>query len=273
MNLNNLSDQNLLERTQNLAAQEREILTLLLHHLREIERRRLSSSLKYPSLLEYAVRELKYSEPQAIRRISAMRLMRDLPQVEEQIQSGELSLTNAVLAQSLFAKEKKVGRPMDSEQKAEVLQSLSGKTTRQAEKIVAEISPEMKKKSARLDYDMIEDEALREKLLRLKGRLAHSAPNVSLTDLLHKLCDAVLTEKVPQKPRPSSLAEIYRQVRKRGQCDICRSTYALEVDHIVPRALGGGDNPDNLRLLCRACNQRAAVEHFGPSTMAMYLDG
>jgi len=272
MNLNDLSDQNLLERTQSLAAQEREILTLLLHHLREIERRRLFSSLKYPSLLEYAVRELKYSEPQAIRRISAMRLMRDLPQVEEQIQSGELSLTNAVLAQSLFAKEKKVGRPMDAEQKAQVLQSLSGKTTRQAEKIVAEISPEMKKKPAHLDYDMIEDEVLREKLLRLKGKLAHSAPNVSLTDLLHKLCDLALAEKVPLQPRPNSLAQVYRQVRKRGKCEICCSTYALEVDHIVPRALGGGDTPENLRLGCRACNQRAAIEHFGPDAMGQHLD-
>jgi len=87
------------------------------------------------------------------------------------------------LAQSLFAKEKKVGRAMDAEQKAEVLQSLSGKTTRQAEKIVAEISPEMKKKPARLDYDMIEDVALREKLLRLKGNFAHSAPNVRIVHL------------------------------------------------------------------------------------------
>jgi 5-methylcytosine-specific restriction endonuclease McrA len=29
----------------------------------------------------------------------------------------------------------------------------------------------------------------------------------------------------------------------------------LEIDHIIPIALGGGDNDENLQVLCHRCNQ------------------
>ena len=48
MNLNNLSDENLLQNTQRLVAQEREVLIEVLHHLKEIERRRLFSAWSEP---------------------------------------------------------------------------------------------------------------------------------------------------------------------------------------------------------------------------------
>lgn len=89
MNLKNLSEEILLSRTKQIANQEREILISMLHHLRENERRRLFSKLKYPSLFEYAVHELKYSESQAIRRISAMRLMKEIPELERNLAVDE----------------------------------------------------------------------------------------------------------------------------------------------------------------------------------------
>ena len=40
---------------------------------------------------------------------------------------------------------------------------------------------------------------------------------------------------------------------------------ALTVDHIRPKAKGEGDSPDNLRVLCRACNSRKRDrEHPAP---------
>ena len=35
------------------------------------------------------------------------------------------------------------------------------------------------------------------------------------------------------------------------------------IDHRHPKGLGGSDHLENLRLLCRSCNQRAAIEIFG----------
>jgi hypothetical protein len=45
----------------------------------------------------------------------------------------------------------------------------------------------------------------------------------------------------------------------------CGSRYFLEIDHsIKPVALGGSNDPENLRLLCRGHNAMAAVKIFGP---------
>ena len=43
----------------------------------------------------------------------------------------------------------------------------------------------------------------------------------------------------------------------------CTATYDLQVDHVHPFALGGGHEPENLRLLCGAHNRRRAEQTFG----------
>lgn len=96
MRLKHLSDSDLHSQAQRLVKEERELLTRILWHLHEIDRRKLFSSLKYRSLFEYAVKELHYSEDQTYRRISAMKLLllRELPELEEKIDEGRLCLKN-----------------------------------------------------------------------------------------------------------------------------------------------------------------------------------
>lgn len=38
----------------------------------------------------------------------------------------------------------------------------------------------------------------------------------------------------------------------------CTCTHALEIDHVIPLALGGFDHPENMRLLCGPHNRYAA---------------
>lgn len=209
-----------------------------------------------------------------------MRLLKEIPELEEQIEAGKLSLTNLNLAQNLFSKEKKVGRQFNRAQKLKILTRLEGASTREAEKIVYKISPEMKKSRA-IDFHSIEDDALREKLLRLKGQHAHTHPNMNLEELLHKMCDVLLNSKRDEsKERKKaagsreSVAAIYKEVKRRDQhqCANCKSTYALEIDHLVPKAVGGSNELGNLRVLCKQCNQRAAIEYFGLSKMDRYIN-
>jgi len=257
MNLQNLSDAELLSGAKAWVEKERTALHAVLHHLYEIERRRLFSSLKYSSLFAYVTEELKYSESEAIRRISAMRLMRELPQIEEKISSGDLSLTNLGLAKQVFSK-----KAHTKNEKLDLIKRLEGKSTREAQKIAFAVVPELKRRE--VDFDVFGDE-LRDKLLHVRGKLAHKHGDLSLEKLLDVLCDQELA-KSPSAPK------VKKEVRLRdGACVNCGSTHALEVDHIIPRALGGPDEPENLRLLCRSCNQRAAIRHFGARKMTPFL--
>ena len=71
-----------------------------------------------------------------------------------------------------------------------------------------------------------------------------------------------------------SLAQMKREVWQESlhQCQNCRSQYSLEMDHRYPTAKGGRDSKDNLRILCRSCNQRAAIREFGQEKMDFYLN-
>jgi len=44
--------------------------------------------------------------------------------------------------------------------------------------------------------------------------------------------------------------------------------HVLEIEHIIPRAVGGGENEENLWLACRLCNNaKAAKTHaYDPAT-------
>ena len=73
-----------------------------------------------------------------------------------------------------------------------------------------------------------------------------------------------------RKPLPASVRKIIWQKAK-ACCEYtdikrgirCQSRFALEPDHIIPLALGGTDDVNNLQLLCRAHNSRRAIQTFG----------
>src|SRR5271154_4506642 len=119
-----LSNEFLLSETKRLALEERRVGLEVLHHLREIEDRRLYNEIGYSSLFEYVTRELGYSEGSAQRRISAMRLLRDLPEYEAKLEAGTLNVTNLSLVHTYLK-----GR--SKEEKRELVSKLEGQSTAQ----------------------------------------------------------------------------------------------------------------------------------------------
>ena len=73
---------------------------------------------------------------------------------------------------------------------------------------------------------------------------------------------AVTSTAKPRATGRAIPAAVRRQVWQRdgGRCSYvdrqtgrrCRSRHLIEIDHIMPYALGGGADPENLRLVCRA---------------------
>ena len=87
------------------------------YHLREINSRKLYFEMGFSSLFDYAVRELGYSEGAAYRRIKAMKLCQDLPETENQLQSGNLSLSAASQLQVFFEKQDKRAKEEEKQKK------------------------------------------------------------------------------------------------------------------------------------------------------------
>lgn len=140
--LASLPDSTLLQKTETLAAEERRITLSVLHHLAEVDRRLLWARESYPSLFEFCVKRLKYTEAQTQRRISAMRLLSRVPEVESKIASGEIKVSQLAQVQTFIRAEKKEsGRKVTQEETRKILGSLAGKSTRESERLLLSLSP------------------------------------------------------------------------------------------------------------------------------------
>ncbi len=215
MNLKLKNEFTLLSELKVLVSKEREVTAQILHYFREVESRKLHLESGYPSLFEFAVKELGYSAGSAHRRISAMSLLKVLPEIEEQIQSGELSLSVAAQAQSFFREEGR-SRTVSVEEKKETVASLMGLSTRECERKLAAISPlaalpRERERVVTEDLTQIQflaDRELMEKLEKLKGLLAHRNFDGGYRKLFHALADMALKKLVPVAKQGAAKGEV-----------------------------------------------------------------
>lgn len=274
MNLKHLSDKTLIAETKRLAARERAITSEILHHLKEIERRKLFSELGFPTMVAYAIKELHYSEASAIRRIRAARLLADIPELEEKIIDGSLTLSGLNQAVGFFHREE----IKDIEEKKEVIEKLEGLTFKETEKTLIEMGTEqpLPRESAKpvsptfTQVKMnVSDKTLKQ-MENSRSMLGEYKFSDSYMDKLTK--EAIenitrkkykLTEKgrdtesntrIPTNSQKRSVYEKYN-----GVCEKCGSLFRVQIDHRKPFALGGKTETSNLRLLCFHCNQRARI--------------
>lgn len=267
MKLNHLSDRQLLFETKNLVKQERELLSKVLWHLKEVDQRKLYSNESCGSLFEYCVKILKYSEGQASRRVSACRLLRELPEVSAQIESGNLNLTQLNQVKHFFMEENITDKAL----KKDIIKKIEGHTTRESEQILWSLRSEDVPRKVMITIK----EETHIKLKKLQALKAHSCPDMDsffdkVFEELNVLWNPALKSarklskiSSPENRYISQKDKTFVWKRDHGQCRICKSTYALQIDHIKPFAAGGKTTPENLRLLCRNCNQRKGIEFFG----------
>lgn len=297
--LKSINDQELIQNTKKLIQIERATTTEILHHLLEIENRRLFAKLGYSSLFDFATRGLGYTEAAAQRRISSMRLLREIPQIEEKLNDGSLSLSNVAKAQTIFQSEKKNNKPMDQAKKTEVLKKLENKSAKDAEKLLLEIAPQSipKERERQITSEVTEikivaDEALMQKLRKLKGLLSHRKPNLGNKELLEVLADMALKKLDPSnRTKPAKITsdigskryipvDLRRRVflKHQSKCAYispagikCESNRFLEVHHIRPFAMGGKTIEENLTLYCRTHNSWQAIQDYGEKKMGLYI--
>lgn len=279
MNLRHLTDKVLLADTKRLAGKEREITLQILHHLKEIERRRLYSELGFNSIFDYAIIELGYSNGSASRRIQAARSLKELPSLERKVLTGELNLSNIASAGTLFRNEN-IEKP---EEKKAILKELEGKTSREGEKILLgfQSHPEIPKEKVKQTTSEITtvkfnfSQATMKEFSELKNLLAHhrlnndelflkifkTAKNSILNEKFHlnsKSSPAPVSPGVNRRYIPAGVKKAVFE-RDNGKCKKCGSSRLLQYDHIIPFSQGGTTTAENLRLLCFGCNQRSGI--------------
>jgi hypothetical protein len=207
-NLRKLAHSDVLQRTKQLALEERQVGIELLHYLQEIDRRRLFTP-QFSSLHEYVVRELGYSDGAAHRRISAMRLLRVVPELEPRLRDGSVNLSTASQVQNFIAAEKRItGKSIPQECARELVQQVSGKSARETEALLAARSPRvaalLQERPRSIDGQNVQititlTPELQRKLRLLRDRMAHQNANPSLAEQLEMLADFALKRLEGQK--------------------------------------------------------------------------
>ena len=268
--MNNLE---LIDALKTAVRREREAMGEVLRYLREVEQRELYLERGHSSLYAFCRRELGYSEMETHLRIQAMRLIRNLPEVERKIDSGELSLTVA-------AKIQNAAKALAPDRTKELVTELSGASKREAEARIAELLPQLPKperaRPVSADRTEIRFTASREEVElfeKLMDRMAHGNFARKYETLFVTLARAALKKlegrdappPIPGKVTGRHIPAITKRAiwkRDEGRCQYrspdghqCNETHGLQLDHIQPYAQNGPSTQENLRLLCGAHNR------------------
>ncbi|HEV8244889.1 MAG TPA: HNH endonuclease signature motif containing protein, partial [Polyangiaceae bacterium] len=129
------------------------------------------------------------------------------------------------------------------------------------------------------------NQELKDKLELAADLMAHRNPNRDFASIVDKALDLLITElkkerfgqtSRPRRARKSTQEHVTNSTKRTVferdglQCAYvdehgkrCTARAFLERDHRVPRARGGGSQPENIRHLCRPHNQFAAELEFG----------
>lgn len=273
MNLKHLTDEQLILDAKLVVREELKCLTAVLNHLKEIDVRKLFSEYKYPSMLEFTVRELGYSTPAANRRIQAARLLKEIPAIESKINSGALSLSTLHRASIFFRKQEF----KDPNIKEEILKKLENKSYQECEKILFEITPvplppesirQVSQNHIQIKINVTEE--THKKLDDLKALMGHHM----IDDAYFSEVASEARENVERKRfkttdngrethsetrRPSNYERRTSYEMSEKVCANCGGLFYAQIDHPEAAAYGGSSDVSNLRVLCFHCNQRARI--------------
>lgn len=223
INLTNASPYPLHEKMLQLVKEERRLTGLVIENLQNISNQNIHLVMGYSSLFDYCTRALGYSESCAYRRISAVRVSNDIPEIKKKLDQGTLTLTTVSMAQTLFRKTK-----LSPEQKRDVISKIEHKSKLQTEKILINVFNEGKTKDigltqpgghlknqdgkalfktqekitvvseTRSKMQLTVDHSLLEKLDRIKQLRSHKNPNMSYEQLLNDMSDYILKKLDPK---------------------------------------------------------------------------
>ena len=138
MNLNTLTNTDLILNFKTHVASERKITAEIIRYIAEIDRRRVYLDRGFTSLFDYLVKNIGYSPGAAMRRIDAARITQELPEVLRKIEAGALTLSQTTQVQKAtrhFRKENR--KPLPLEDKRRLFKDIENTNQKETERIIA----------------------------------------------------------------------------------------------------------------------------------------
>ncbi len=215
MDLSKISNAEILHRLERLAPTERKITHLILWHIAEVETRKLFIDAGFASTKEYLIKQLKYSEGSAARRLEGARLLIKIPEAAEKIESGSLNLSQVLQVQKCLKYETKNGREVSAAKTTQILSLISEKTIFETERVLAKelnqpiltfdkIRPQQDD-SIRMEITISADQM--KELEQAKSFLSHICHEGSWADVLSYLAQHY-NKKIKGKEKPSEHCEM-----------------------------------------------------------------
>ncbi len=268
--------------------------TEAIRHFSEISRRQFFLECGYATLFDMLTKYFGYCAGSAQIRINAMRLLRDVPEIETKISNGEVTLTTVSKLQTFFAAEKKAQKTYTQDEKMKLVDECIGKSTREVERELASKGPEPIKRevvratsSTHSRVSLSLNNELLVKLEKLKGLLSCVNANMSFEELVERLVEMGLERLDPEAKanRASNSFHAHEMekapVQKRSRyipaharhatwkkndgagCEYvdsksgtrCGSKHFLQIDHVLAFSKGGSHSTENLRILCGQHNR------------------
>lgn len=259
---------------------EKQILAAIIQDLQEIYRTRYYAKLGHDSLFRYLVKELGYSEGSAVRRVKAMRICEANPELKEIMVKGEMSLRSFNLLGEALPKIKNKKNLIE---KAKKISSRQLETMIQIETKEEKIRQERLRRTSSQRFRLSVNITNKAASKFLKARGLHKNRRKTMGEVIEEALEIYLQQNSPEYGREKIRKESHKsltkalksQVWKRaaGKCQYqnCESTNLLEVEHIMPKGKGGGNELSNLALFCRAHNTLTAIEAYGLKQMELFL--
>ncbi|MBS1969514.1 MAG: HNH endonuclease [Bdellovibrionales bacterium] len=273
-----------------LVKTERKITHEVLLCIQRMDSDRAYAELGFSSLFDYLVQGQKYSEGSAQRRISAARLIKEIPGTAEKIQEGKINLTQlAKLSVAVKQEQKVTGAKVSTAVKKELLLQMESKNGFETDRLLGKelhfggqplekVIP--RNEEVFLNLKLTQEQY--EKLEKAQALLSHAQHDAGFAKVIEVLCDKLIQKKETPKITAAAAVEaacvnegkssvrvhipenIRRRVFQKAEhcCEYqshltgrkCGSRYQLQIDHVKPLAKGGTNEFKNLRVLCRAHN-------------------